>query len=230
MPERQVRIDGKKSIIITGVDLKALRGKISKAQQQKKENPTTKGGNPTKRILISAPLDDRQWRKVVLGSISMVEPLSEDEINSHSNEFSPKDAEQEKEKTARLIALRRGQPKFRKKLLKVYENHCAVTGTILPEILEAAHIVPYMGEKTNHITNGVLLRADIHTLFDLGLLGISQEYTVVVSSKLAMTDYENFQGRKIKLPIEKSDWPSLAALHSRPLPRRMTLEKDNVLP
>ena len=62
-------------------------------------------------------------------------------------EFSPKDSEAEKEKVSRSVALRREQPKFRKKLLSAYQHTCAITGTSFSPILEAAHIVPYMGEK-----------------------------------------------------------------------------------
>jgi 5-methylcytosine-specific restriction protein A len=40
------------------------------------------------------------------------------------------------------------------------------------EGVEAAHIVPFQGVKTNNITNGILLRSDFHILFDLGLIGI----------------------------------------------------------
>ena len=54
-----------------------------------------------------------------------------------------------------------------------YEGKCAVTGCDVPDVLQAAHIFPYMGPETNHPSNG-LLRADIHTLFDLGLIELSQ--------------------------------------------------------
>jgi hypothetical protein len=43
-------------------------------------------------------------------------------------------------------------------------------------VLEAAHIDPYRGEGNNHPGNGLLLRADIHTLFDLNLLGIEPNH------------------------------------------------------
>jgi len=218
--DRRIKIDGQIDINLKGVDLRELLARISKAQQEMKEDPNSKGGNSTKRIQISAPIDSGTWKEIVFGKGEKTIPLTEDEIEAQAHEFSPEDAEQEKEKIARLISLRRGQPIFRKKLLAVYENRCAITGTKLPEILEAAHIVPYMGENTNHITNGLLLRADIHTLFDLGLIGVNQNYEVVVSSKLSDTEYESFNGISIKLPANKSEQPSLAALGSRPLPSR----------
>ncbi|AKH69276.1 HNH endonuclease [Spongiibacter sp. IMCC21906] len=218
--ERTIEVDGNRDIFLKGTDLKDLRGKISKAQQEKKEDPNSKGGNPTKRILIEANLSEGVWKEVIFGADATTIPISEDDVETDAEEFSPEDAEKSKEKISRAVALRRGQPKFRKQLLNMYESTCAVTGTSLPPILEAAHIVPYMGEKTNHVTNGILLRADIHTLFDLGLLGINQSYEVVVSSSMKETEYEAYNGRKIKLPENEAEWPSLPALKSRPLPSR----------
>jgi putative restriction endonuclease len=71
-----------------------------------------------------------------------------------------------------LIQKRRGQPKFRNALIERYGKRCMVTGCKLVAVLEAAHIDPYRVEGHNHAGNGLLLRADIHTLFDLDLLGI----------------------------------------------------------
>jgi hypothetical protein len=85
------------------------------------------------------------------------------------------DASNEKDaraKTLRTIVQRRGQPQFRQKLITAYAGRCAMTGCAVPDILEAAHIKPYMGDHSNHVTNGLLLRADVHTLFDLGLVRI----------------------------------------------------------
>lgn len=218
--ERAIEVEGSRDISLKGVDLKRLRGKISKAQQEKKENPNSKGGNPTKRILIEANLSEDSWWEVIFGSDATAIPLSEGDIETDAIEFSSDDAEEAREKASRTVALRRGQPKFRKKLLSIYGYTCAVTGTSFPPILEAAHIVPYMGEKTNHVTNGILLRTDIHTLFDLGLLGINQSYKVVVSSSMNGTEYEAYNGKKILLPTNNSEWPSLPALKSRSLPSR----------
>ena len=218
--ERTIEIEGNRDISLKDIDLKDLRGKISKAQQEKKEDPKSNGGNPTKRILIEASLSEDLWKKVIFGSNTSTIPLSEDDVETNATEFSPDDAEEAKERASRAVALRRGQPKFRKKLLSIYGSTCAVTGTPLPPVLEAAHIVPYMGGKTNHVTNGILLRADIHTLFDLGLMGINQSYEVVVSSSMKETEYEGYNGKEITLPANKAEWPSLAALRSRPLPSR----------
>lgn len=72
----------------------------------------------------------------------------------------------------RQIRERRGQPEFRSVLLQRCDNRCQITGTKLASVLEAAHIDPYRGPESHHESNGLLLRADVHTLFDLDLLGI----------------------------------------------------------
>lgn len=78
----------------------------------------------------------------------------------------------ERTRITQEIHARRGQPAFRRELLKQFKGACVVTRCRLPDLLEAAHIAPYRGAKDHHPSNGLLLRADIHTLFDLDLLGI----------------------------------------------------------
>ena len=77
----------------------------------------------------------------------------EDESDEESPGTNLKDA---REKTLRLILKRKGQPKFRAKLLDGYKRCCAVTKCSTIQVLEAAHIVPYLGEDSNHINNGIL--------------------------------------------------------------------------
>ena len=74
------------------------------------------------------------------------------------------------------IKRRRGQRIFRDALLSRYENTCVVTGCKIVDLLEAAHIGTMPGIDDNRPENGLLLRADIHTLFDLNLLDRSEEF------------------------------------------------------
>lgn len=108
----------------------------------------------------------------------------------------------------REIAVRRGQAPFRAELLRAYRGACAISGETCAEVLEAAHIVPYADGGHSHLSNGVLLRADMHTLFDLHLLTITERGRVKVSSSLKDTDYAHFDGRKARLPGRPSDRPS----------------------
>ncbi|HQU81610.1 MAG TPA: HNH endonuclease signature motif containing protein [Pyrinomonadaceae bacterium] len=87
--------------------------------------------------------------------------------------------------------------------MDAYERKCAITGCNIEEILEAAHIIPYKGSHTNKLANGILLRADLHTLFDLGLITVdTNTMTVNISSKLVNTEYDFLKASKLKV---KSD-------------------------
>lgn len=89
----------------------------------------------------------------------------------------------------RAVHLRRGQPLFRARLLDAYGGRCAISGCTAAEVLEAAHVLTYRGAHTHRLDNGLLLRADLHTLFDCQLLWITPENTVVLAPALLATDY-----------------------------------------
>ena len=78
--------------------------------------------------------------------------------------------------------------------------------------LEAAHIVPYRGPQTNHLSNGLLLRADMHDLFDLGLIAVSESMRLLLSRELEGTQYEQYDGLPLWLPPESELRPNLEAL------------------
>ncbi|WP_068792362.1 HNH endonuclease [Brevibacillus laterosporus] len=119
------------------------------------------------------------------------------------------------EKSSYLISKskeRIGQATFRQNVMNAYDYKCAVTGETCTEVLQAAHIQPYINENSNHIQNGIALRVDIHKLFDSGLITINLEYVVIVSSKLMNSDYLKLNGKKINLPKKCVDYPSIEAL------------------
>lgn len=128
--------------------------------------------------------------------------------------FSLNDIEDTRHKIAIQINARRGQKKFRNQLLEHYKCKCAITGCDVNEILEAAHIFPYKGADTNNIQNGILLRADVHTLFDLGLISIDPESNTIALSKQIGDNvyYKEFGGRKIVLPDDTNQRPSKESL------------------
>lgn len=73
--------------------------------------------------------------------------------------------------------------------------------------------MPYAESYANHPQNGLLLRADLHTLFDLGELWIDADsMTVGISEKLVGTAYDQFQGTDLHLPNDPAMQPSRAAL------------------
>ena len=104
-------------------------------------------------------------------------------------------------------AIRRGQAKFRNALLDAYGGRCACTSCDVKEALQAAHIIDYRGTKSNIVTNGILLRADLHLLFDNSLITVDPDTTRIVTSKrVANSEYDELQGRILRVP----DNPSLA--------------------
>jgi hypothetical protein len=111
------------------------------------------------------------------------------------------------------IYQRQGQVAFRRKLLRSYEGRCAVTGCTVIELLEACHIRPYRGLHTNDPRNGLLLRSDIHTLFDQGLLSIKPDtMTVTLSQALKGSEYEYLHGTVARRPANPLLWPNAHAL------------------
>lgn len=115
--------------------------------------------------------------------------------------FDPNSIIDERERILREVTQRRGQDTFRADLLTVFGSRCAITGCDAEYALEAAHIIGYKGKKTNHPANGLLLRADLHTLFDLGLLAIdTKSMTVLIAPKLKGTQYQEMAGRSLTLP------------------------------
>jgi hypothetical protein len=81
-------------------------------------------------------------------------------------------------------------------------------------LLEASHILPYRGEEFNHPSNGLLLRTDLHTLFDLSLLRIEPDtLTVWIHESVKDPNYSQFHGRP--LTITSRNAPSNEALQVR---------------
>ena len=73
-----------------------------------------------------------------------------------------------------------------------------ISGCKILHVLEAAHIRPYRGLQDNHAENGLLLRADLHTLFDLDLIGIEPStLTIHLHPAVSCDEYEQLNGRKL---------------------------------
>lgn len=114
-----------------------------------------------------------------------------------------------------LINTRSGQSVFKGKVLRAYNNICCITGETIPELLEAAHIEKYKTKSSNHLQNGLLLRIDIHRLFDNNLIFIDKNYIIHISSYITDEYYKKFNGKKINLPNFEYEYPSIEALEIR---------------
>lgn len=84
-----------------------------------------------------------------------------------------------------LTRHRLGQGSFRLAVLDAYGSRCAITGTRMAPVLQAAHIRPYAAGGEHRVTNGLALRSDMHTLYDRGYIGVDPDYKLRVSPWLS---------------------------------------------
>lgn len=129
------------------------------------------------------------------------------------DDFDIASAEEDSETQVTEAKRREGQLKFRCLLLRNYLGICSISGENIEAVLEAAHIFPYRGAKSNHPQNGILLRADIHKLFDDGLISIDpKSYRILVIAALNGSTYENFRDKKLVMPKQRNQQPSETAI------------------
>jgi len=112
----------------------------------------------------------------------------------------------------RLAPRRLGQHAFQAVVLDAYQRRCAVTGAKIRPVLQAAHIRPLSAGGEHRLDNGLLLRSDVHTLFDRGYLGIDPHHRLLVSARLR-TEFGNGDqlyaqaGQPIAVPPRRADRP-----------------------
>jgi hypothetical protein len=123
-----------------------------------------------------------------------------------SGDFEPISPEDARKRIAAQIVARQGGKKFRANALRSYSGKCAISECDVASVLEAAHIVPFLGKHTNSPDNALLLRADLHTLFDRELLSIDPTtLTVKVSGELGGSMYAAFSGRRVATAADSSE-------------------------
>jgi putative restriction endonuclease len=113
-----------------------------------------------------------------------------------------------------LTRARLGQGAFRVLVMDAYERRCAVTGEKTLPVLEAAHIKPYAEDGPHHVNNGLLLRSDLHKLFDHGYLTVTPDLRLHVSPRLKADwkngrEYYAHQGAPLRFhPADSANQPS----------------------
>jgi hypothetical protein len=187
------------------IDLTKTRGfeaflkSIKKSIKESGQKENSSGGNSTKKILLCSQSFDLE--KILENPIiSLIEnELEEDQL----------------EYIFQKVKKRFRQSKFRAELLKAYDKTCIVTGSKVERLLEAAHIQPYTGYQSNIINNGILLRSDIHDLFDIyqddkRLITITENYIIEVHPSLQDSEYWKYHNQKIKLPVNPHNYPDFS--------------------
>ena len=104
-----------------------------------------------------------------------------------------------------LVTPRLGQGAFRLLVTDVYSRRCAVTRERTLPALEAAHIIPFSKNGPHEAKNGLLLRRDIHSLFDAGYVTVTPEFKFEVSKSIREEfenghEYYSLQGTSIQVP------------------------------
>ena len=117
----------------------------------------------------------------------------------------------------RLTVPRLGQGAFRVAVTDAYDRACAITGEHSLPALEAAHIRPFSSDGPHATTNGLLLRSDVHRLFDKGYVTVTRDYRLEVGRRLK-DDYANgrsyypLHGQPISVPKRVPDRPDAELL------------------
>jgi putative restriction endonuclease len=117
-----------------------------------------------------------------------------------------------------LIRARLGQGSFRIAVTDAYYRRCAITGEKTLPVLEAAHIKPFAKGGEHRVSNGLLLRSDLHKLFDVGYMTVTPKYVVEVSDRIR-EDFDNgryyygMHGKSVAVPRGTELRPSLSDLN-----------------
>lgn len=110
-----------------------------------------------------------------------------------------------KERRVTKLKPRTGQAKFRADLMDYYKGRCTITKCPIPEALEAAHVMPHTGDpKWDQRENGMLLRRDLHAMFDAMLWSIDPKNNKLrVTDRLKTSAYGKLDGQEIKHGVAK---------------------------
>jgi len=102
-----------------------------------------------------------------------------------------------------VVRVRVGQGAFRDQLLKTYGDNCAISGPAPRSAIHAAHLYSFAKNGSHHDEGGLLLRADLHSMFDGGLLKVDvKSSNIVLDPVLERFDqYWNLNGQKLQVSL-----------------------------
>jgi ribosomal protein L37AE/L43A len=113
----------------------------------------------------------------------------------------------------RTVMGRVGQSEFRRRLLERFGPVCAFTGPQPLDSLQASHVTPYSKDPRHVVAGGLLLRSDLHTLFDNGLITIDEDLRVRIDSSLRRyRELARLDGSPLKIDLNDSMLPTLRKL------------------
>jgi hypothetical protein len=162
-----------------------------------------------------------------LAKYSALEPAAAYEVRGGADD----EASLPMEFAANAIRARRGKRELRDALLRTFGDRCAITGACPKDLLEVAYVLPYPTGDVHAPGNALLMRADVHTLWDLNLIGIDPKTgRIHVARQLGGSGYEKLGGRRLPARLEKPSvtdnalserWRMFIAAHgeAEPVPR-----------
>lgn len=110
---------------------------------------------------------------------------------------------------------------FQRVVPEVYTYRCAITGMQVSNdrhvrLIDACHIVPWVDTFDDSISNGIALSPTLHRAFDRGMIGIAEDYSVIVAKDLREAESAHallpFRGQRLNLPYSREHWPGLKNL------------------
>lgn len=156
----------------------------------------------------------RFGHKMTEGEFSQLLSLA-GEVAEYSGEIRLPDSVTDLERLLQEVKRRLGQTEFRASLIEAYGGKCAITACDVLDALEAAHIVPHSEVESSDPSNGLLLRADIHTLFDRHLFGINPKTKIVqVAARLSSSSYQDLNGATLAPSNDETSRPSPVSLEA----------------
>lgn len=147
---------------------------------------------------------------------NLIAQTHSEQLEDFAEEFVPLEID-ERVGVERSSVDRQGQGAFQLRVMAAYDGRCAVTTGHPRPVLDAAHIQPYLGPASNHVQNGLLLRTDLHRLFDAGYITVTTDMKLEVSRRLKDEfdngrQYYRLHGKRLLIPSEPSRRPSVPAL------------------
>ena len=144
----------------------------------------------------------RLWAQVLMARAPSVQPVEPERVIAEDRYGAPV-----------LVHPRLGQGAFRVMVTDAYRRRCAITGERTLPVLDAAHIKPYSESGPHRLDNGLLLRTDVHTLFDAGYLTVTPDLRVRVSGRIREQfengrDYYALEGRELSVPMAPAPPPN----------------------
>ena len=127
--------------------------------------------------------------------IEMITPLTEAPQKHFVGKLTEAADDNVRKRITAELRVRRGQNKLRKNLLELYDGKCCITGFAVADALHACHLIPHAESGWNSSTNALLLRSDIHDLFDAQLIGIEPKTLKIRVKDALFPEYGKYHGR-----------------------------------